>query len=142
MGYKKGGRILYEQNSLNAEFYRKFLGEECNIWRYEWEACGYAQNFPGTLNEKNSLHFPFYQTNTSQYCQLHAICTEGERGKQCFVENCPHFCEKYMLIYPEHLHMIGRYNSLFGLDLETLMHPEMLKEKEEAGIDRLVLGVI
>ena len=25
MGYKKGGRILYEQNSLNAEFYRKFL---------------------------------------------------------------------------------------------------------------------
>ena len=47
-----------------------------------------------------------------------------------------------MLIYPEHLHMIGRYNSLFGLDLETLMHPEMLKEKEETGIDRLVLGLI
>ena len=58
------------------------------------------------------------------------------------VENCPHFCEKYTLTYPEHLHMIGRYNSLFGLDLETLMHPEILKEKEEAGIDRFVLGLI
>ena len=91
---------------------------------------------------ENSLHFPFYQTNTSQYCPLHAICTEGERGKQSFVENCPHFCEKYTLTYPEHLHMIGRYNSLFGLDLETLMHPEILKEKEEAGIDRFVLGLI
>ena len=62
MGYKKGGRILYEQNSLNAEFYRKFLGEECNIWRYEWEACGYAQNFPGTLNEKQSQPRPMIST--------------------------------------------------------------------------------
>ena len=139
MKYKKGTREFYSENSLNADFYRDFLREKCGFQRFEWESCGYPQRFP---EGKNSLHFPFYQTNTSQYCQLHAICTEGERGKQCFVENCPHFCEKYMLIYPEHLHMIGRYNSLFGLDLETLMHPEILKEKEEAGIDRFVLGLI
>ena len=67
---------------------------------------------------------------------------QSAQKKQSFVENCPHFCEKYTLTYPEHLHMIGRYNSLFGLDLETLMHPEILKEKEEAGIDRFVLGLI
>ena len=141
MGYKKGGRILYEQNSLNAEFYRKFLGEECNIWRYEWESCGYAQNFPGTLNEKNSLHFPFYQTNTSQYCPLHAICTDGERGKQKLVTNCPYFCERNMVLYPKHLHMTGRYNSLFGVDTEVLKHPEKLEAYVTAGIDRLVLGL-
>lgn len=139
MKYKKGAREFYSENSLNADFYRDFLREKCGFQRFEWESCGYHQRFP---KGKNSLHFPFYQTNTSQYCPLHAICTEGERGKQSFVENCPHFCEKYTLTYPEHLHMIGRYNSLFGLDLETLMHPEILKEKEEAGIDRLVLGVI
>ena len=141
MGYKKGDRILYEQNSLNAECYRKFLGEECNIWRYEWESCGYAQNFPGTLNGKNSLHFPFYQTNTSQYCPLHAICTDGERGKQKLVTNCPHFCEQNILLYPKHLHMVGRYNSLFGVDTEILKHPEKLLADVEAGIDRLVLGL-
>ena len=139
MKYKKGAREFYSENSLNADFYRDFLREKCGFQRFEWESCGYHQRFP---KGKNSLHFPFYQTNTSQYCPLHAICTEGERGKQSFVENCSHFCEKYMLIYPEHLHMIGRYNSLFGLDLETLMHPEILKEKEEAGIDRFVLGLI
>lgn len=139
MKYKKGAREFYSENSLNADFYRDFLREKCGFQRFEWESCGYHQRFP---KGKNSLHFPFYQTNTSQYCPLHAICTEEERGKQSFVENCSHFCEKYMLIYPEHLHMIGRYNSLFGLDLETLMHPEILKEKEEAGIDRLVLGLI
>ena len=126
---------------MNAEFYRKFLGEECNIWRYEWESCGYAQNFPGTLNEKNSLHFPFYQTNTSQYCPLHAICTDGERGKQKLVTNCPYFCERNMVLYPKHLHMTGRYNSLFGVDTEVLKHPEKLEAYVTAGIDRLVLGL-
>ena len=141
MKYKKGNKTLYEQNSLNAEFYRKFLEGECNIWRYEWESCGYAQNFPGTLNGKNSLHVPFYQTNTSQYCPLHALCTEGERGKQELVTGCPHFCEQYALLYPKHLHMTGRYNSLFGVDREVLIHPEKLEEYEAAGIDRLVLGL-
>lgn len=137
--YKKGNRELYSENNLNADFYRDFLQENCGFQRFEWESCGYPQHFP---EGKNSVHFPFYQTNTSQYCPLHAICTEGERGKQSFVESCPHFCEKYALAYPEHLRMTGRYNSLFGLDLETLIHPEVLKEKEEAGIDRLVLDLI
>ena len=141
MIYKKGNKTLYEKNSLNAEFYREFLGEEYNIWRYEWESCGYAQNFPGTLNEKNSLHFPFYQTNTSQYCPLHAICTDGERGKQKLVTNCPYFCERNMVLYPKHLHMTGRYNSLFGVDTEVLKYPEKLEAYVTAGIDRLVLGL-
>ena len=141
INYKKGNKTLYERNSLNAEFYRKFLGEECNIWRYEWESCGYAQKFPNFLKGKNSLHFPFYQTNTSQYCPLHALCTEGERGKQKMVTNCPHFCEQNTVLYPKHLHMAGRYNSLFGMDVEILNHPDKLREYEEAGIDRLVLGL-
>ena len=141
MKYKKGDRTLYEENSLNADFYREFLGTQCNIWRYEWESCGYAQKFPALLNGKNSLHVPFYQTNTSQYCSLYAVCTERERGKQKLVTNCPHFCEQKVLLYPKHLHMVGRYNSLFGIDVETLKHPEKLREYEMAGVDRLVLGL-
>ncbi|MFR3124508.1 MAG: hypothetical protein ACLTN0_03175 [Coprococcus phoceensis] len=63
----------------------------------------------------------------SASCNLH----RRRAGKQSFVRNCPHFCEKYTLTYPEHLHMIGRYNSLFGLDLETLMHRKYLKRRKK-----------
>lgn len=138
MNYKKGNKTLYGQNSLNADFYREFLGKQCNIWRYEWETCGYAQKFP---TGKNSLHVPFYQTNTSQYCPLHALYIEGKRGKQKLVMSCPHFCEQNAVLYPKHLHMMGRYNSLFGADTEVLQHPEKLEAYVTAGIDRLVLGL-
>ncbi|MFQ9394886.1 MAG: hypothetical protein ACLR2E_13660 [Lachnospiraceae bacterium] len=42
------------------------------------------------------------------------------QGKQKLPENCPHFCESYTYLYPEHLAMAGRYNSLFALDREIL----------------------
>ena len=51
------------------------------------------------------------------------------------------YCEQYAYIYPEHLHMAGRYNSLFGLDEELVKHPEQLKAYQQAGIDRLVIGL-
>ena len=74
MKYKSGDTLLFQQNSLNAGFYRDFLAEEFHIHRYEWESCGYPQELPPG---KNSLHLPFYQTNTSQYCPLYALCTTG-----------------------------------------------------------------
>lgn len=37
--------------------------------------------------------------------------------------------------------MAGRYNSLFGLDAELVKHPEKLKAYQQAGIDRLVIGL-
>ena len=101
MKYKSGDISLFQRNSLNAKFYRDFLAKEFHIHRYEWESCGYPQEFPPG---KNSLHLPFYQTNTSQYCPLYALCTTGDRGMQQLAEYCPKFCEKYALLYPEHLH--------------------------------------
>ena len=59
-----------EENSLNADFYRKYLEKEYGIVRYEWESCGYDMALPPG---KNSLHLPFFQTNTSQYCTLYAV---------------------------------------------------------------------
>ena len=135
--YKKGDKSLYSQNNLNADFYREYLQSEFGIQRYEWESCGYEQEFP---QGKNSLHLPYYQTNTSQYCPLHAICTTGNRGTQHLVKECPHYCSTYRLIYPEHLNMIGRFNSLFGIDKKLLDHPEKIKAYANAGIDRLVIG--
>ena len=138
MKYKSGDISLFQRNSLNAKFYRDFLAEEFHIHRYEWESCGYPQEFPPG---KNSLHLPFYQTNTSQYCPLYALCTTGDRGMQQLAEYCPKFCEKYALLYPEHLHMMGRYNSLFGVAKTFLESPEMWKKIKGIKPDRIVVNL-
>ena len=135
--YKKGNKSLYSQNNLNEDFYRKYLRSEFGIQRYEWESCGYEQEFP---QGKNSLHLPYYQTNTSQYCPLHAICTTGNRGMQRLVKECPYYCSTYTLTYPKHLNMTGRFNSLFGIDKELLEHPEKIAGYINAGINRLVIS--
>ena len=136
MKYKSGDISLFQRNSLNAKFYRDFLAKEFHIHRYEWESCGYEQQIPPG---KNSLHIPFYQTNTSQYCPLGAVCETGERGRQKLAKKCPGYCTEYALLYPEHLHMIGRYNSLFGIDMRILKEEEILKNYIQNGVDRVVI---
>ena len=139
MGYKQGETGYFRENSLNAEFYRTYLRDTFGIRRYEWESCGYRQEFP---EGKNSIHVPFYQTNTSQYCTLYAACKNGERGKQELPESCPGYCGEKVFLYPKHLKMVGRYNSLFALDesaVSGMMDMEMWKKQ---GIDRLVVNLL
>lgn len=62
-----------ELNAVNSAFFQNFLENEYNICRYEFESCGYKQKLP---RGRHSLHIPFYQTNTSQYCVLYARCRE------------------------------------------------------------------
>lgn len=135
--YKKGDKSLYSQNNLNADFYCEYLQREFGIQHYEWESCGYEQEFP---QGKNSLHLPYYQTNTSQYCPVHAICTTGNRGTQHLIKECLHYCSTYTLTYPKNLNMTGRFNSLFGIDKELLEHPEKIAGYINAGINRLVIS--
>ena len=142
MAYKLGDRTLFEKNSVHAAFYRKYLKAEFQIERYEWESCGNTGTgkFPGG---KNSMHLPFYQTNTSQYCPLYAACTKGSRSAQMPVRECPRFCEKQAFLYPEHLRMMGRYNSLFGMNLTVLQDPETIgKMYGLRGIDRIVVNLL
>ena len=134
--FKKGEQKWFERNSLNAGFYRDFLEREYGIQRFEWESCGYEQQIPPG---KNSLHIPFYQTNTSQYCPLGAVCETGKRGRQKLAKKCPGYCTEYALLYPEHLHMIGRYNSLFGIDMRILKEEEILEKYIQNGVDRVVI---
>ena len=139
MAYKLGDRTLFEQNSVHAAFYREYLKEEFRMERYEWESCGNTGT--GKFPEgKNSMHLPFYQTNTSQYCPLYVACTKGSRSAQMPVRECPRFCEKQAFLYPEHLRMMGRYNSLFGVDLDVWKRMrEMLKL---CGVDRVVVNLL
>lgn len=142
MAYKLGDRTLFEQNSVHAAFYQEYLKEEFRMERYEWESCGDTST--GKFPEgKNSLHLLFYQTNTSQYCPLYAACIKGSRGAQVPVRKCPRFCEEQAFLYPEHLRMVGRYNSLFGIDLSIFQEPEAIgKMYGLRGIDRLVVNLL
>lgn len=136
MEWKQGDRSLLSRNSLNAAFYRDFLNTEYGICRYEWETCGYEQELP---EGQNSLHLPFYQTNTSSYCLLHAIESYGMRGRQEPFGACHQECEGQALLYPAHLNMVGRYNSLFALDCGVLEHPE---SRVTDKVNRIVVGLL
>lgn len=143
--YQKGKKELLKKNSLNCEEYREYLYHTFGIKRYEWEACGYQQIFP---KGQNSLHLPFYQTNTSQFCPLYARCANGSRGRQELPVQCPGYCGEYVFLYPEHLRMVGRYNSLFALDhrlLEEIREKskrELDKYLESLGADRIVVNLL
>ena len=139
IGFKQGDQMLLKENPLGLENYRKYLQDEFAIHRYEWECCGHEQEYP---QGHNSLYFPFYQTNTSQYCPLYACCTTGERGRQKEPVNCPRYCQNKVLLYPDHLKMVGRYNSLFALDDTLLRMPEQAEQLMQSGIDRLVVNLL
>ena len=140
--YKQGCKNRVDslaENNLNCGFYQNYLNNILNIKRFEFEACGYPVRIP---EGKHSLHLPFFQTNTSQYCTLYAVCKNGNRGKQTFPQNCPKYCEEKVFLYPKHLKMIGRYNSLFGYDDKILWDEKQLKYYLEHGIDRVVVNML
>lgn len=126
------------ENNLNCGFYQDYLKNTFDIQRFEFESCGYKVTIP---DGHHSLHLPFFQTNTSQYCTLYAVCRYGDRGKQKLPENCPKYCNKKVFLYPKHLKMVGRYNSLFGYDEKILWDEKQLQDYLEQGIDRIVVNV-
>lgn len=139
--YKKGyneNKKLIAENSLNSSVFNNFLKDH-KITRFEYENCGYKISI---AEGKHSLHIPFYQTNTSQYCPLYAMCTYMDRGKQKPVTGCPKYCQEYVFLYPKHLKMVGKYNSLFGFDDTLLKDQRELENYISSGIDRIVLNFI
>ena len=112
--------------------------KETRVTRFEFETHGNGNKVPpGT----HSLHFPFYQMNTSQFCPINAECTGYSRTKQKPVQDCPMYCQEFCSLYPKHLNTIGRGNSIFGFNKEVLTDPEKLHSYLEPGIDRLVFSM-
>lgn len=139
--YKKGyfeSKKTLGKNSLNSELFAKFL-KEYGIYRYEYENCGYKIDI---AKGKHSLQVPFYLTNLSQYCPLNAVCKNGNRARQELVEHCTKYCMDYVFLYPKHLKMVGRYNSLFAFDDVVLKNEKLLKDYINEGIDRIVFNFI
>lgn len=138
--WKWGYRDLAEQmkeNHLNARHFIDYLAEH-GINRFEFESCGGDVSVPPG---KHSLHFPFYQMNTSQYCVLYADCNYFHRKFERPVKQCPRYCRHFVSLYPKHLDMIGRGNSNFGFDNRIFLEPDLLRTYIDAGIDRLVYSI-
>lgn len=137
--YKIGADLDFPaENSLNSGFYQRYLKENLGLSRFEYESCGHRVRLP---EGRHSMHLPFYQTNTSQYCTLFAQCTQGARGIQKLPEKCPGYCSDLVFLYPKHLKMIGKYNSLFGYDDSLLVNPGRLADYTMQGLDRIVLNL-
>lgn len=107
-----GQEALLAQNSLNDPAWIAFL-RRLGIERFEYESCGLPLLPPEAAC---SLHLPFYRTNSSLWCPLAAVCLQGDRGAQRGMDACPRWCERNMLLYPDHLKLEGRGNSLLALD--------------------------
>lgn len=137
-GWSENVDNLAENNLNGAKFYH-FLKDDWKITRFEQESCGYPFHVP---KGKNSLSIPFYQTNTSQFCTMYAKCSTGERGNQKLVAACPRYCEETAYLYPKHLKMIGKYNSLFAYDDSILRDANLMEYYLENGIDRIALKLL
>ena len=136
----KSGRAdtldLLSETGLNDEPYRKWL-ESWGISRIEYEACGAAVTLaPG----KSSVHFPFYVTNTSHDCPLAAACLGQDPGRA--VEDCKRICLECARVYPDWMRAIGRYNSIFGCDVDSLSDRSVLESFVAQGADRLVADLL
>lgn len=140
--YKKSSeeqKNFLKETFLSSVGFQKFV-KNLGIRRMEFETGGYECELPDKNNFKYSMHLPFYQTNTSQYCPLYALCTEQNRGKQQEIEKCPRYCEKYAYVYPKHLHMAGRYNSVFAMDMQITS--DVLEKYQRQGMDRIVWNFV
>ena len=111
--YKPGtDASLLSQNSILSDPLREHLAS-MGVKGYAWEHCGLPTELPSGMN---CLHLPFYQTNTSRWCPLRALCLHGDRSAQQPAESCGFLCEENAFLYPSHLNMIGRWNSIFALN--------------------------
>lgn len=120
---------LLSENAVNDPAYRRFL-RELGIERYEYENTGVPARIP---DGSHSLHIPFYRTNSAAWCTLKAMCETGDRGAQAPAKKCAGWCGRNAFLYPLHLKMTGRGNSIFALEDGFPIEPA-------ANIDRIVLN--
>ena len=104
-----------EKSQIDAPFYRQYLAKHFNITCVSFQNSGIDQSFftPDSMIGM-TLHFPYFQMNTSGWCPLLAMLYRGSRGRQKAVDDCHCECMTYAFEYPDFLCMTGRYNSIFG----------------------------
>ena len=135
LAYKKYEKEMTE-NNLNSSYYRDFLNSN-NLYRFEFEDNCIDNKIPQGLH---SLHFPFYQITTSAFCRTYSESEFFNKYKQKLVESCPHYCDEFCFLYPKHLNMIGKGNSVFGFSNRLFIDVNYLCQYIQNGIDRIVFS--
>ena len=102
---------LLAENDLNRPAWRARL-ERWGIARVECELAGRFSPPAGP----RSLHLPFYASNLSLWCPLRALCERKDRGAQSGGKNCPRWCARNELLYPDWMRARGRFNAILGFD--------------------------
>lgn len=113
---------------------------DCPAENEENTARKYAE-FDNLMTSGTTVFAPFYQTNTATFCTLFACMQNGSRGKQERVKRCPEYCMQNGFLYPKHLHMIGRYNSLFGFHRAFMETGEVVRKLLRNGIESVVIDL-
>ena len=131
--YKNNSDLL-KKNYLNNEEFLEGL-KNMGITRFEFEDHLTDNEL---IDSKCSLHFPYYQINTSMFCTMYAECKKYNKFKQSLISNCPKYCDNYVYLYPKHLNIIGRGNSILGFNNKIFTNKKHLKKYIDMGIDRLV----
>lgn len=131
--YKNNSDLL-KKNYLNNEEFLDGL-KNMGITRFEFEDHLTDNEL---IDSKCSLHFPYYQINTSMFCTMYAECKKYNKFKQSLISNCPKYCDNYVYLYPKHLNIIGRGNSILGFNNKIFTNKKHLKKYIDMGIDRLV----
>ncbi len=140
---KKDPRMGYKPEAIevavrgNEAFYQKI--SEMGFVAVSGESCGYSYELPPMPVD---YYLPYYQINTSGHCTLYAMCKNGRRDAQEPVEECPGYCQQQDVLYPEHLGMVGRYNSLFGFDERILFDGEYATCAISQGVRRLIMQTL
>lgn len=125
----------FMENNLNCKHFADYLHNH-KVDRYEYESC---INDIRIAEGDHSLHFPFYQINTSAFCLLNAHC--NLKKPELVSSGCSGYCSEFYFKYPKHLNMIGKGTSIFGFDKTIFVNIDKLKAYIEGGVDRLVCSV-
>lgn len=137
IGFERQGAVLSE-NALNDPAFQKWLRDRM-VERYEYEPCGYPVH---VATGRHSLHLPFYQTNTSDDCPLASYCERTDPGRPRPDRGCFMYCQDHALLYPNSMRLVGRGNTLFGLDDDIMRQKDALQRWMDQGIDRLVANLL
>ncbi len=127
-------KVNLEENYLNNGQFKDYIAG-MGITRCEFEHHTNKNRIPAG---KHSLHFPFFQMNTSQYCPLYAACKNYSKYIQELPDKCPHYCSEFCYLYPADLNLLGKGNSIMGFNIDILKNSAGLEEYIRDGIDRLV----
>lgn len=126
----------YQSNFLNSTCIQSILSRY-GVHRYEFESTTQKPLLP---EGNHTLHFPFYQLNTSTYCNLKHRC-DNFKMNQSKQSGCPGYCREIVSLYPKHLNTYGRGNSIFAFNPLVLSDPGYLEFFISHGIDRVVFSM-